>query len=202
MTHIKLCGLSRVCDIEAANKLKPEYIGFVFSEKSKRYVSPQAARALKRSLAKDIKAAGVFVNATHEYILELIKNGVIDVIQLHGDEDENYIKTLRELTDKPIIKAFRIKDDDTIKEAQESTADYILLDSGAGTGTVFDWSIIQNIKRPYFLAGGLDHLNIENAIIELRPYAVDVSSGIETDGFKDKEKMASFVDAVRKAEKL
>lgn len=202
MTKIKLCGLSRPCDIEVANTLKPEYIGFVFASKSRRYVSPEKAVQLKQMLSKDIQAVGVFVNESAETVARLLDKNMIDIAQLHGEEDDNYIKNLRTLTDKPIIKAFRIRNDKDIIEAQNSTADYILLDSGAGTGEVFDWVLIQNIRRIYFLAGGLGLNNIRKAINELHPFAVDVSSGIETNGVKDKEKMAEFIAAVREEEKL
>ena len=153
MTKMKLCGLFRPCDIDAANELKPEYIGFVFAPKSRRYVTPEKAAELKKLLDPDIQAVGVFVN-------------------------------------------------EAITDAESCLADYILLDSGEGTGTVFDWKKIQNIQRPYFLAGGLSIDNVENAVRQLNPYAVDVSSGIETDGLKDKTKMAAFVAAVRKEERL
>ena len=202
MTKIKLCGLSRPCDIEVANTLKPEYIGFVFASKSRRYVSPEKAVQLKQMLSKDIQAVGVFVNESVETVARLLDKNMIDIAQLHGEEDDNYIKNLRTLTDKPIIKAFRIRNDKDIIEAQNSTADYILLDSGAGTGEVFDWVLIQNIRKIYFLAGGLGLNNIRKAINELHPFAVDVSSGIETNGVKDKEKMAEFIAAVREEEKL
>lgn len=198
MTKIKLCGLSRPCDIEAANRLKPEYIGFVFLPKSKRYVDYEKARELKSLLSPEIKAVGVFVDESPQRAAELLNDGTIDIAQLHGGEDEDYIGLLRNLTDKPIIKAFRIQSEDDTLCAEESSADYILLDSGMGTGTVFNWDLIQNIKRPYFLAGGLDCDNVGEAVGRLRPYAVDVSSGIETNGLKDKEKMAAFVAKVRK----
>lgn len=201
MTKIKLCGLSRLCDIEVANELKPDYIGFVFAPKSRRYVTPQKASELKKSLDSAIKAVGVFVNEKSETVAELLNSGIIDIAQLHGSEDENYIEQLRQLTKKPIIKAFRIDSRRDIDKAQGSSADFILLDSGnGGTGTAFDWQLIQNISRPYFLAGGLDNDNISSAINILKPYAVDVSSGIETDGLKDKKKMAAFVLAARKEE--
>ena len=202
MTKIKLCGLSRTCDIEAVNALNPEYIGFVFTPKSKRYVSPEKASELKKLLSPGIKTAGVFVNAPQNEILELVHSGIIDIIQLHGTEDAAYIRQLRELTDAPIIQAFRMKTEADIFLAKQSSADYILLDSGAGTGMTFNWQLIQDIKRPYFLAGGLNPDNVRNAIQKLTPFAVDVSSGIETEGFKDKEKMTAFVTAVRKGENL
>ena len=202
MTKIKLCGLSRSCDIEAANELKPEYIGIVFAPKSKRYVTPEKAKELKQLLDPEIKAVGVFVNEKPERVACLLKNGVIDIAQLHGSENEDYISRVRSLTDKPIIKAFRIETAKDIADIERCSADYVLLDSGAGTGIKFDWNLIQNIKRPYFLAGGLSPDNAGDAVTMLHPFAVDVSSGIETDGVKDKIKMAAFVAAVRKEEEL
>lgn len=202
MTKIKLCGLFRPCDIETANELKPEYIGFVFASKSKRYLTPKKAASLKRLLDPSIKAVGVFVNENPENIACLLSSGIIDMSQLHGNEDETYIKQLRQLTDKPIIKAFRIESSGDIEAANRCTADFVLLDSGAGTGVVFDWKLIQNMKRPYFLAGGLSPANVEKVIDTLHPFAVDVSSGIETDGVKDKTKMAAFAAAVRKEDKV
>lgn len=202
MTKMKLCGLSRLCDIEAANELKPDYIGFVFVSKSKRYVTYEKASELKSRLSPEIQAVGVFVNEHPQDVAKLMQNDIIDIAQLHGDEDEDYITQLRLLTDKPIIKAFRIETANDIKTAKQSTADYILLDSGAGTGTVFDWDLVKSIRRPYFLAGGLDVDNVVDAVKELHPFAVDVSSGIEANGVKDKTKIAAFVDAVRKEDKL
>lgn len=202
MTKIKLCGLSRPEDILYVNELMPEYIGFVFAPKSRRYVSPDKALELKQMLSSEIRAVGVFVNETPEQIVELLKKGIIDMVQLHGKEDELYIKRLRKITDKLVIKAFRIETAADIEAANRSVADYVLLDSGAGTGTAFNWKLIQGIKRPYFLAGGLSPDNIAKAMKQLTPYAVDVSSGIETDGYKDKEKMTAFISAVRKEDRL
>lgn len=197
-TKIKLCGLSRECDIETANELLPEYIGFVFAKKSMRYVSPEQADALRKQLDPQILAVGVFVNETPENIAELLGAGVIDIAQLHGREDETYIESLRMLTDKPIIKAFSVKEEQDIRRAAESSADLVLLDAGSGgTGTAFDWNLLAGMERPYFLAGGLDATTVGEAVRRWRPYAVDVSSGIETDGHKDVEKMRAFVGAVR-----
>ena len=198
MTKIKLCGLSRQCDIEWANELKPDYIGFVFWSKSKRNVSPEKANELKALLSPDIKAVGVFANEPVQNVAKLLNNNIIDIAQLHGSEDEEYISKLRTLTNKPIIKAFLLKSKDDAQKAEKSTADHILLDSGMGTGKGFDRSLLKNISRPYFLAGGLYPENVADAIETLSPFAVDVSSGIETDNFKDKNKMAAFVKAVRK----
>ena len=197
MTKIKLCGLSRECDIEAVNELCPEYIGFVFAKKSKRYVTPAKAKELRTILNKDIKAVGVFVNEDIEKVSELLENDIIDIAQLHGSEDEEYISKLREKTGKQIIKAFKISCSADAVSAEKSSADFILLDSGAGTGSVFDWEWLSEVRRPYFLAGGLSTDNVESAIKKLSPYAVDVSSGIETEGVKDETKMREFVSKVR-----
>lgn len=198
MTRIKLCGLSRPCDIEAANELKPEYIGFVFASESRRYITPGKAADLKRLLNPDTKAVGVFVNESPEHIARLLNDGIIDMAQLHGGEEEAYIRRLRQLTGKPILKAFQIQSADGIEAANRCTADYVLLDAGAGTGSVFDWRLIRGMKRPYFLAGGLGCGNAGLAVKLLHPFAVDVSSGIETNGVKDRTKMAAFTAAVRK----
>lgn len=198
MTKIKLCGLKRECDIEAVNKLNPDFIGFVFAQKSKRYVDPEGAARLKAKLNKGIKAVGVFVNESPETVADLLNKGTIDMAQLHGSEDEEYISRLRSLTDKPLIKAIKVQSKADIESADESSADYVLLDSGAGTGMTFNWQLIKGIKRPYFLAGGLTPENVAEAVKTLNPYAVDVSSGIETDGLKDEAKMADFVSIVRK----
>lgn len=200
---IKLCGLTRPCDIEAVNELQPDYIGFVFAKKSRRYVSPEKAEELKAMLAPGIQAVGVFVNEEPEQIAALFEAGTIDVAQLHGQESETEIRRLRELTDHPMIQAFRIDTEQDVERANASTADYVLLDSGAGgTGTVFDWDLLQAIRRPYFLAGGLDTENLGTVRAKLNPYGVDVSSGIETDGYKDKKKMTAFVAAARKEDTL
>lgn len=200
---IKLCGLTRPCDIEAVNELRPDYIGFVFAKKSRRYVSPDKAAELKAMLAPGIQAVGVFVNEDPEQIAALLNAGTIDIAQLHGQEGEAEIRKLQDLTDHPLIQAFRIDTEQDVERANASMADYVLLDSGAGgTGTIFDWDLLQAIRRPYFLAGGLDTENLGTVKAKLDPYGVDVSSGIETDGYKDKEKMTAFVAAVRKEDTL
>lgn len=198
MTGIKFCGLSRPCDIESANELKADYIGFVFAENSKRCISPEKAYELKKILDSKIKAVGVFVNDDVHKIADMLNGDIIDMAQLHGEENEAYIARLRRLTEKPIIKAFCIKSAFDASAVERCSADFVLLDSGAGTGTVFDWEMIKNIKRPYFLAGGLSLQNVAEAVEKLNPFAVDVSSGIETDGVKNKTKMAAFAAAVRK----
>lgn len=199
MTKIKLCGLSRPQDIQTANELKPDYIGFVFAPKSRRYVTPKRAAELRGLLDPGITAVGVFVNEAPKAVAELLDRGVIDIAQLHGTEDEEYISALRALTEQAADQGLSDRQpEQDILAAQTSTADYILLDSGnGGTGTCFDWSLIRRLERPYFLAGGLRVDNVGDAVAALDPYAVDVSSGIETGGVKDTNKMIEFVHAVR-----
>ncbi len=200
MTRIKLCGLSRIQDIETANRLKPDFIGFVFAQKSKRRVSHLTATQLKSKLDPEISAVGVFLDDDLDMVGALMNLGIVDMVQLHGSESEEYIAKLHTITNKPIIKAFIINSLEDVKRAEKSTADYILLDGGKGSGKAFDWTLLRDIKRPYFLAGGLNPDNAADAVSGLRPYAVDVSTGIETDGFKDAEKMTAFVNAVRKVD--
>lgn len=196
-TKIKLCGLTRLCDIQTANQLQPEYIGYVFAPQSKRYLPPEAAAQLTEQLSEGIQAVGVFVNQRVDIVADLLQRGVIHMAQLHGEEDASYIARLRAYTDCPIIQAFRIRQAEDVTAAMHSSADYLLLDSGAGTGETFNWAWLQAVTRPYFLAGGLTPANAAHAVQALSPYAVDVSSGIETHGRKDPAKMAAFVHAVR-----
>jgi len=198
MTKIKLCGLRRSEDILVANELKPDYIGFVFAKKSRRYVSPSEAYRLKSMLAPGIEVVGVFVDESVDTVYEYLSRGIVDIAQLHGHEDDDYIRKLKALTDKPVIKALKVESKEDIEVANQSVADMVLLDGGAGDGKTWEWSLIKCIKRPYFLAGGLDESNIEEAVNVLEPYAVDVSSGIETDGVKHPGKMKRFVEKVRK----
>ena len=202
MTKIKLCGLCREQDILYANRVRPDFAGFVLAEKSRRFVQAQELSRLRRILDPGILAVGVFVDEDPEKVAACLNQGLIDLAQLHGHEDDTYIRKLRTLTRKPLIQAFRIRTEEDALRAQESAADHILVDSGAGTGRVFDWTLLQSIKRPYFLAGGLSDVNVQDAVRTLHPFAVDVSSGIESDGKKDMEKMAAFVSAVRKEDEL
>ncbi len=196
-TLIKMCGIRRPEDVSAVNELLPDYIGFVFFPGSKRYISPETAAELRKSLSPAIRAVGVFVDEAPETAAALLNADVIDAAQLHGHEDDAYIARLREMTSKPLIQAFRIRTADDAARAQRSPADHILLDAGAGDGKTFDWRLLDAVTRPYFLAGGLDPENVSRALRERKPFAVDVSSGIETDGFKDIDKMRAFVRAVR-----
>ncbi len=199
LTKVKFCGLTRTEDVETVNELKPEYIGFVFWEKSKRNIKPENAKMLKSLLHEDIKVVGVFVDEDIENITHLSDEGIIDVIQLHGKENDDYIKRIKKLTGKPVIKAFKIKSEEDILRANENIADFVLLDAGMGEGKSFDWKLIKGMNRPYFLAGGLDPDNVEEAVKTLKPFAVDVSSGIETEGKKECEKMRDFLTLVRDA---
>ena len=197
-TKIKFCGLSRNCDIETANALSPDYVGFVFVKNSRRCVSFARAKELKALLAPGILTVGVFVNEDPRTVAAFLEAGVIDAAQLHGDEDTDYIRGLKSLTKAPLIKAFGLRSIHDLPAVERSPADLVLLDSpGGGTGRLFDWQLLENIQRPYFLAGGLSAENVGEAIARLRPFGVDVSSGIKTGGYKDREKMTAFAAAVR-----
>ena len=192
MVKVKFCGLKRPCDIAWANELHPDYAGFVFAG-TKRRVSDETAAALRRELDPSIPAVGVFVDDELPHMASLVKKGVIQLIQLHGQEEDALVQQLQTELGVPVIKAFSIANQDDIKRALESRADYILLDQGTGgTGKAFDWSLLKEIDRSYFLAGGLTPQNAAQAA-KLRPYALDVSSGIETDGVKDRDKMTLFM---------
>ena len=200
MTRVKMCGLRRAEDIEAANRLMPEYIGFVFAPASRRYIAPEEAAALRQRLRPGIRAVGVFVDAEESAAARLLAEGVIDIAQLHGNEDGAYIARLKARTGKPVIRAFRVKNAEDLRAAEASPADMILLDAGAGDGKTFDWSMLSSVSRPYFLAGGLTPENTAETVKRYHPFAVDVSSGIETDGFKDCNKMRAFMRAVREGD--
>lgn len=198
MTRIKLCGLKSLNDVIAANAVQPDYIGFVFAKTSKRFITQQTAEELRKKLDRKIVVVGVFVNEPVEVVAALLNKGIIDMAQLHGNESEEYITFLRKKTDKKLIKAFSVNEAKNLQGVYSCSADYILLDSGSGgTGKSFDWNLLQDFDRPYFLAGGLSINNVSEAVSRLHPYAVDVSSGIETDGRKDDVKMAAFINAVR-----
>ena len=198
-TRIKICGLTRPEDIQAVNQAKPDFCGFIVEfPKSRRNVTVDRLKALRKELDENILPVGVFVNAPVELPAQLLNEGTIALAQLHGQEDEEYITRLKGMTDQLLIKAFSIKTEADIKKAIRSEADYILLDQGAGgTGETFDWGLVPAIKRPLFLAGGLDCENLETAIHLLHPWAVDLSSSVETDGHKDPDKILEAVYAVR-----
>lgn len=199
MTKIKICGLRRMEDIQAVNQAMPDFAGFVIEvPKSRRSVSQSEVRALTAALRKEIMPVGVFVNAPVELVAELCEDGTLALAQLHGQEDEAYIQKLRKRTNKPLIQAFSIRNVDDVTRARKSSADYVLLDQGnGGTGQTFDWALVSRMDRPFFLAGGLGVDNLAQAVGQLRPWAVDLSSSLETDGFKDPEKIRQAVTLVR-----
>ena len=207
MVKLKICGMRRSEDIEMANRYKPDYIGFVFAE-SPRKVSYEQAKELSGLLSDDIVPVGVFVNDHMKLIVNLFKDGIIEMAQLHGDEDEKYIRNLKdksiEETGKqiPVINAIEIKEgadyDDELLKWRDSASDYFILDSGKGSGKTFDWSLIDKesefFKNSIFLAGGLNSENLALAIEEFNPFAVDLSSSVETDGFKDEKKIKEIIE--------
>jgi phosphoribosylanthranilate isomerase len=207
VTRVKMCGLFRDEDISYANEVKPDYIGFVFYPKSHRYVSVEKAQSLKARLDPEIKAVGVFVDSDISFIKELVAKNIIDIVQLHGHEDSNYIHELRKSIDNPdiyIIQAIVIKNEtDILRLPQndfmdnEFSADYYLVDSGMGSGSSFNWDLLKEHNGKIFLAGGLNTENIAKALSTVKPFAVDVSSGIETDRIKDFDKMKKFISLVK-----
>ncbi len=201
MSKIKICGLSRLQDIDAVNEALPDYIGFVFAP-SPRQICTMQASALKKTLDRRIQAVGVFVDADIDKVTALALDGIIDMIQLHGHEDALYIRKLKRAVSVPVIKAVRVQCAEQIMEAQPLDCDYLLLDTWqkgvqGGSGVTFDWSLIPQGIKPYFLAGGLNAQNILRAA-QLKPYCLDVSSGAETDGIKDKDKIAKLVQQIRR----
>ena len=198
MVKIKICGIKRLDDIEIVNRYKPDYIGFVFAD-SKRNVSHDLARKLKDNLDSDIISVGVFVDAPENEILELFGDGIIEVAQLHGHESEEYISDLKDKTNGEliIINAIEMNDEVDLLQYNDSIADYLLLDSGKGSGKTFDWGLIRkDLKKEFFLAGGLDSENVTLAVDEFDPYAVDLSSSLETDGFKDEIKIKEIMEVI------
>ena len=193
-TKIKICGLFRVEDIECVNECKPDFIGFVFAE-SKRKVDAYTAGRLRAMLKPGINTVGVFVDDSSDIIFDLFDSGIIDMAQLHGRESEDYILKLKR-AGIPVIKTFKPVAGRLYSGIDDSPADEVLIDSGAGSGRTFDWNALSRLRRRYFLAGGIDQMNIKQAL-ELRPYAVDISSGAETDGVKDADKIKKLVAAVR-----
>ena len=206
MTRVKICGLSRPEDIFQANKLKSDYIGFVFYPKSKRAVTQSQAALLKAMLDKEIKAVGVFVNADIAFIEKLAQLRIIDLVQLHGDEDSLYIQELRKKVYIPIIKAIRVQGEESLQNLRNYPVDFFLFDTYkpgqyGGTGERFNLELEGvTIPKPYFIAGGLDASNVAQVIAENpHAYAVDVSGGVEDSatGLKDAQKMADFVAQVK-----
>ncbi len=214
MQKIKLCGMMKPCDIEYANRVKPDFVGFIFAN-TRRKISAAQAKQFREALDAEIPAVGVFVNEDISVITSLVQNGCIDLIQLHGEEDADYIRRLREVCDVPVIKAVKVQTVEQIRQAAALPVDYLLLDTYrkgvlGGTGEAFDWELLREAKaaagdaaegelfgKPYFLAGGLHAGNLREAAA-LGSYGLDVSSGIETDGSKDFTKMVEVMELVRK----
>lgn len=197
MAKIKICGLSRLQDIQAVNHYRPDYIGFIINfPKSHRSIAPEQAKQLKAQLDVSIPAVGVTVNQPLEQIAALLSDGIIDIAQLHGQETADDIRLLQQLTGKPVWKAFRIRSQADLDAAKDSPADMILLDNGYGTGEQFDWTLIRDIGRPFALAGGLRLDNIREAL-NMSPDILDISSGAETDRIKDPEKIRSLIETIR-----
>lgn len=198
-TKVKMCGMMRPEDIKAANAVRPDFVGFIFAENRRRTVSADTAAKLRSALDEGIKAVGVFLDQDADTIVSTANTCGLDYIQLHGSEDETFIEDLRKKTDIPVINVFLAKNEGMTKDANDSSAELVLIDSGAGSGETFAWEILREINRPCFLAGGLSVENAGEAVRNYHPFALDVSSGIETDGYKDPDKMKAFMEAVRKA---
>ena len=196
-TELKICGLSRLEDVIAVNRFGADYAGFVFFKKSKRYIDPYKAGELIELLRSDIKSVGVFLDEPLDSVISAARISGVELIQLHGHESEEYVEYVKRTLERPVIKAFKADEEGALEKALNTSADYILIDSGAGTGKKFDWSILKDFGRDYFLAGGLDPESVGEAISTLEPFAVDVSSGVETDGVKDAEKIEKFINAVK-----
>lgn len=203
MVKVKICGLKRVEDAEMLNELRPDFAGFIFAP-SKRRISLEQALPIRAALTEAIPAVGVFVNESIENIVAIVESRAIQIVQLHGEEDNTYIEELGKRITLPIIKAVAVKDADDVR--QEYAADIILYDTyqsgvAGGTGKTFNWELLKEAKQPFFLAGGLHAGNLEAAIEQVKPYAVDISSGVETDGAKDFEKIRAVMEIIRRATK-
>lgn len=204
MPKIKICGLMQDCDVEYVNEARPDYVGFVFAP-TRREVSGGDARRFRRALAGGIQAAGVFVDAEREKVAWLLGEGIIDIAQLHGHEDAAYVEWLKRETGRPVIKALhpgKGQGEGSYGDYVKAGVDYFLFDSSSpglagGTGKTFDWGLIPQGEHPFFLAGGLHAGNVAEAIRAVSPYAVDISSGVETDGRKDRDKILEIVRRIR-----
>ena len=198
MTKIKICGLYLDQDIDYVNEASPDYAGFILHfPKSHRNLEPDRALKLRNRLLSQIRAVSVFVDQPMETVIFTAERLRADVIQLHGHESDKYIEELREKTGREIWKAFKVRCEEDLLAASSCKADMVLLDNGYGTGQTFDWSLLEAFDRPFILAGGLTPSNISEAISRLGPVAVDLSSGVETEGRKDRKKIMAAVRAAR-----
>ncbi len=205
MSKIKICGLKRPEDIKMVNDYEPDYGGFVFAG-TKRRIDFDTAKELRSLMDPNIQAVGVFVNEKIDFIESLCQENIIQLVQLHGDEGEDYIQELKKRVSAPLIKAIRVKSAGQVLEAEKLPVDFLLLDAyveGAygGSGVTFDKTLIPELEKPYFLAGGLTAENVLERMEGLSPYGVDVSSGVESMGFKDEEKIRAFIYKIQGPER-
>ena len=198
-TRVKVCGLMKPEDALAVNAAGADLAGVILEEGFRRSVSPETARRIRAQLSPGIPLVGVFVNTAPERAASFVKEGIIDMVQIHGEENEDWMREFRKLSAGPVIKAVKASSGEHVRRALDFPASHILLDSGTGTGKTFDWDILGGEDRPFILAGGLDADNVGAAVQRYHPWGVDVSSGVETDGVKDPEKIRLFVKAVREA---
>ena len=204
---VKICGITNLEDALHAVESGADMLGFNFYSKSSRYLTPREAANIATRVPPTVLKVGVFVNATTEEISDIADAVGLDVIQLHGDEDDNFIRVVGHVTEKPVIKAFRIDAETSIDSVLNSDADAVLLDTAevgefGGTGKTFDWNLVVGDlkKKQMFLAGGLDSENVAEAISVVRPYAVDVASGVESEpGKKDPKKVKAFIENAKNA---
>ena len=204
MAKLKICGLTCEEDIAAVNEVKPDFAGFIIEVPfSRRNLSAEKVKVLVKGLDREILPVGVFVNAAPELPISLLRDGTLWAAQLHGQEDEDYIEKIQNMTGKPVIKAFSIKTPEDVQQALRSPADYILLDQGTGgTGEPFDWSLVPPVRRPFFLAGGIGPENLRNAVSTLHPCAVDLSTSLETQGQKDPIKIRQIAKMLKQINNL
>ena len=199
MTKVKICGLRRADDIAGAVKAGADMVGMVLSAGFRRSVTMDEAREMARLVPEGVVKVGVFVDEDPEAVSYAVKTLGLDAVQLHGSEDDEYVSRIKGAVGVPVTKSFVVKDMRDIEAARRSPADLVLLDGGAGSGTGFDRSLASGLGRDFILAGGLDPGNVAQAVAETHPFAVDVSSGVETGGAKDLAKMAAFVRNAKEA---
>ena len=197
MKKIKICGLYRDEDINIINEYLPDYCGFIINfPKSHRNISIEKLKALRERLDKKVIPVGVFVDHSPKVIADLLNENVISIAQLHGIENDEYIKDLKKMTDKTIWKAFQINSDEDVKAANKSIADFVILDAGQVTGKTFNWKYLNKINREYGLAGGLNLNNLDDALLT-DAVLLDVSGGVESEKIKDKNKIKEFIKRTR-----
>lgn len=195
--QIKICGLFRPEDAEYVNEALPDFAGFIFWEKSRRFVSEKMATEIKKRLDKGIRTVGVFVDEDPEKVLQLLKKGIIDIAQLHGQETEEEVSWLKEQSGKPVWKAVVVKSVEDVKRWRSSAADCLVFDGGLGEGNVFCWEYLKEIDRPFLLAGGINEERLKELPAMPHLAGIDISSGVETNGVKDREKILRVVKSVR-----